>query len=73
MNYTDSHLEAMSADYSSGLTDTQLEGAIGTPGPMAWLLDVVDDWDAFTARAAAENLSAEDLVRKAVDAYLNAA
>ncbi|MGP5271614.1 hypothetical protein ACTXK0_14655 [Corynebacterium variabile] len=55
------------------MTDTQLDGAVGTPGPMAWLIDVVDDWDAFTARAAAENLSAEDLVRKAVDAYLHAA
>lgn len=40
------------------------------PGPYAWLLDIVSDWDAFSARVAAENTTPEDLTRKALDAYL---
>lgn len=73
MNYNDAELEAMASDYEAGITDAHLQDAVGAPGPLAWLLDVVDDWDAFVARARAENISPEDLVRKAVDAYLHAA
>lgn len=73
MSHTDTEIEAMATAYNNGIPADQLDGAVNTPGSLAWLLDVVDDWDAFTSRATAENLSAEDLVRKAVDAYLHAA
>lgn len=73
MSYTDAELEAMASNFENGITDTHLQEAVGSPGPLAWLLDVVDDWDAFAARARAENITPETLVRKAVDAYLHPA
>lgn len=73
MSYTDAELTAMASEYDNGITEAHLENAVGSPGPLAWLLDVVDDWEAFTARAHAEDITPEDLVRKAVDAYLHAA
>lgn len=59
--------------YENGITEEHLEGAIGTPGPLGWLLDVVDDWEAFAAAARAEDLAPQDLVRKAVSRYIHAA
>jgi hypothetical protein len=73
MTYTDAELEAMGSELDNGLTDSNLEGAVGTPGPRAWLLDIVDDWDALADRARAEKITPEALVRKAVEAYLRSA
>lgn len=50
MSYTDTELEAMATAYDNGIPSDQLDGAVNTPGPLAWLLDVVDDWDASTPR-----------------------
>lgn len=73
MSYTNAELEAMASEFDNGITEAHLQDAVGSPGPLAWLLDVVDDWEAFAARARAEDVSPEDLVRKAIDAYLHAA
>lgn len=43
MKFTDAELEAMASDFEDGITDTHLQEAVGSPGPLAWLLDVVDD------------------------------
>lgn len=73
MSYSDAELEAMASTYANGITEEHLAQATGIPGPRAWLLDVVDDWDEFAERARAERITPEDLLRKAVNRYLHAA
>lgn len=71
MAYTDAQLEAMATEFENGITNEHLEGATCTPGLGTWLLDVVDDWQAFSAAAAREGLSSEELVHKGLNAYLH--
>ena len=73
MSHSDAELEAMAVEYDDGVTAAHLDRAEWEAGPRAWLLDVVSDWEAFTAKASEEQLSLESLVRKAVDAYIHAA
>lgn len=63
----------MAAEYEHGITDTHLADNQWEPGTMAWLLDVVTDWEAFAERLRTEHVTPEALVRKALDAYLAAA
>ncbi|MFT4187647.1 MAG: hypothetical protein QM621_03615 [Aeromicrobium sp.] len=70
MGYSDEELVAMASEYEQGITEHHLQGGEGVPGPLAWLLDVVTDWEAFAERARAEQTAPVELVRRAVDSYL---
>ncbi len=66
----DAQLEQLAKAFEDGVTEQQLEGAEWIAGPRAFLLDVVSDWDALVRRAEQERTSPEDVIRRAVDAYL---
>ena len=53
--YKDAELVAMASEFEAGFSDTELDEAVWTEGPMAWILDVVgDDWEAFAQKEREE-------------------
>lgn len=73
MKYTDQELEEIAAKYENGITPEHLENAQYQPGPYAWLIPLIDDWDAFSKRLQAEQTTPENLVKNAVNSYLQPA
>lgn len=69
--YTPEQLEAFAKQYEHGaLTPEYIDNNPGTPGPLAWLLEVIDDFDQFTADMQAEGLTLEEFLKRAVTQYL---
>lgn len=68
---TDQQIESWATEFEHGVTPEQLQGADWVEGSYAWILSVVDDVDKLTQRAHAENLTLEELVKKALNHYLD--
>ena len=72
MGYTDEQLEALAATYTGGYPVENLDPTSGTPGPYAWVLDIIDDPEALEAQARRENRSILEIIREALNRYLEA-
>lgn len=71
--YTPEQLEAFATQYEHGaLTPEYIDNNPGTPGPYAWLLDVIDDFDQFAADMQAKGITLEQFLKQAVTQYLQA-
>lgn len=68
-NLTDAELETMAAEYENGIPDEVLDSGSWTPGPYAWLCDVIDDFDAFSAYMQEKGLTLEEFLKQAVTSY----
>nr|WP_120492038.1 hypothetical protein [Corynebacterium lactis] len=69
-NYTEAQLAALADDFENGLPNDMHDGA-WTPGPYAWLLDVIDDFDAFQRALDKQGITLDQFLKNAVTAYLN--
>ncbi|AZA13531.1 hypothetical protein ACFPVT_05550 [Corynebacterium choanae] len=72
MEYTDEQLEALAATYEHGYPVENLDLTSGTPGAYAWVLHIIDAPEALEAQALRENRSILEIIREALNRYLQA-
>lgn len=62
---------AAARDFEEGWDDDCLDNAHWVPGPYAWLCDVIDDFDEFSAYMQSKGLTLEEFLKQAVTDYFN--
>lgn len=67
-DYTDAQLEALADEFEQGI---DLSHATWRPGSYAWLLDVIDDFDAFQDYLTTRGLTMDEFLKQAVTSYLS--
>lgn len=67
-DYTDAQLEALADEFERGI---DLTDATWSPGPYAWLLDVIDDFEAFQGYLTTHELTMDEFLKQAMTAYLH--